>query len=133
MVDQSNVSQEVCDAFAGVSAKTLRWAICKVDGSNIVLVKTAPRESTLAELNAELTNVPCFVVFDFEATREDSSTICKTCFICFSPDDCTSMQAKFELQNFKASVKAKINCQKEMQINDKADLTESEFRDAFNL
>lgn len=133
MVEQSNVSPEVIAAFAGVTSKQLRWAIAKVEGINIVIGETAPRESNLESLCAALTDVPCYVVYDFEATREDSSTICKTCFICYSPDDCTSMTAKFELQNFKASVKSKINSQKEMQINDKADLTESEFREAFNL
>ena len=40
---------------------------------------------------------------------------------------------KMALQNYRGSVKQKINCQKELQINDKADLTEAEFRDAFNL
>ena len=40
---------------------------------------------------------------------------------------------KVALQNYKGSVKAKTSAQKEMQINDKADFTEGEFRDAFNL
>ena len=43
------------------------------------------------------------------------------------------MQMKFALQNYKASVMSKVNIQKEMQINDLADLTQNEFLDAFNL
>ena len=76
-----------------------------------------------------LSDQPCYVVYDFEATRDDSSTLCKTVFICYSPDSCTSMQAKFALQNYKGAVKSKVMAHKEMQINDKADLTEGEFRD----
>lgn len=43
------------------------------------------------------------------------------------------MQMKFALQNYKASVMSKVNIQKEMQINELADLTQNEFLDAFNL
>jgi len=93
MVDQANVSAEVCEAFANVTNKTLRWVIAKIEegGSNVVLEKSGPRESTLEELCAALNDDPCYVVFDFEATREDSSTICKTLFISYSPDSCSSM------------------------------------------
>ena len=119
-----DVSAEVIEAFAGLTGKSLRWVIAKVDGSDINLVQTGVRTSTLEELNAVLGDDPCFIVFDYEATRADGSTLCKTCFICYAPDSCTSMQRKFELQNFKACVEAKINFAKEMQINDKADLTE---------
>jgi len=43
------------------------------------------------------------------------------------------MQAKFALANFKASVEAKASSPKEIQINDIADLTESELRSKFGL
>ena len=133
MVDQSNVTPEVVTAFAAIHSKQLRWAIAKVEGTDIVLVKTGERDSPLTALQAELGADPCYIVYDFEATRDDTSTLIKTCFICYSPDECTSMPKKFELQNFKGSVKAKVSSPQEMQINDKADLTESEFRDKFNL
>lgn len=133
MVDQANVAQDVKDAFAKVTHKDYRWVIAKVNGSSVELVKFGERSSTLAELVAELGDSPCYIVYDFEATRDDSSTLCKTCFICYAPDTCTVMAEKFALQNFKASTMACINQHKEMQINDKADLTESEFRDQFGM
>lgn len=98
-----------------------------------MLVATGPRDSTLEALVGQLGDEPCYVVYDFEATREDSSTLCKTCFIVYSPDSCRSMPLKFALQNFKVSVKDKTNCHREFQINDKADLTIREFNDAFNI
>jgi hypothetical protein len=113
----------------------LRYVIAKVEdnSANIVLVKKAEREATLEALCNDLTDEPCFVVYDFDATRPDGSSLHKTCFICYSPDNCTVMAKKFAIQNFKACVMGKISSHKEMQINDKADLTENEFREAFNL
>lgn len=133
MVSTANVTEEVTNAFTGVTTKQLRWATCKVDGANVVLVATGPRESTLEELVSTLGDEPMYVVFDFEAVRPDSSSLCKTCFISYAPDSNRNMASKFALQNFKQSVKGKINCQKEMQVNDKADLTVREFNDAFGL
>uniref|UniRef100_A0A7S3I351 ADF-H domain-containing protein n=1 Tax=Favella ehrenbergii TaxID=182087 RepID=A0A7S3I351_9SPIT len=133
MVSQGTVSDEVTQAFAKVSSRELRWVIAKVESSDIVLVASGARDSPLSELAAALGDEPAYVVYDFEGTREDGSGVMKTVFIAYAPDSCKSMQAKFAIQNFKASVKSKINCHKEMQINDKADLTEAEFRDAFNL
>jgi len=66
------------------------------------------------DLNTELGDEPCYVVFDFEAVREDTSTLSKIAFVAYAPDTCTSMKKKFALQNFKGSVKAKINCHKEL-------------------
>jgi len=133
MVSQANVTEEVTHAFRALQMKELRWATAKVDGGNVVLVATGPRESTLEELVATLGDEPMYIVYDFEAVRADSSTLCKTCFICYSPDNCRSMQLKFALQNYKQSVKDKVNCQKEMQVNDKCDLTMREFNEQFGL
>ena len=133
MVDQANVTQDVKDAFAKVTHKDYRWVIAKVNGSTVELVKFGERSTGLEELRAELGDSPVYIVYDFEATRGDSSTLCKTCFICYAPDTCTVMAEKFALQNFKASTMACINHHKELQINDKADLSDSEFRSAFGL
>ena len=91
MVSNANVSQEVVDAFAQVTSKALRWTIAKVDGENIVHVASGAREQTLADLNAALGDSPRYAVFDFDATRDDGSTLCKTVFIAYSPDSCRSM------------------------------------------
>ena len=96
-------------------------------------VASGAREQTLDDLNAALGDTPVYAVFDFDATRDDGSTLCKTVFIAYAPDSCRSMQEKFALQNYKNAAKSKVNCHKEMQVNDKADLTENEFREAFNL
>lgn len=133
MVDQLNVAEDVCKAFAAVTNKKLRWAIAKVNGANVELVETAERDSTIEACQAVLGDEPVYIVIDFEADKPDGSKLLKTCFIPYAPDSCTSMQAKFALQNYKACVKSKSSAQKEFQINDKADFTLAEFRSQFNL
>ena len=91
MVQNANVTQEVRDAFGAVVKKETRWAIAKIEGDSIVHVASGPREQTIADLNAALGDSPCYVVVDFDATRDDGSTLCKTCFITYSPDSCRSM------------------------------------------
>ena len=78
------------------------------DSTCVLVAQSEERKDGLESLTAILSDQPCYVVYDFEATRDDSSTLCKTVFISYSPDSCTSMQAKFALQNYKAAVKAKI-------------------------
>ena len=134
MVSEANVAGEVSAAFAQVVGKHQRWAIAKIEGSEVVLQAVSEgRDANLESLVDQLGNEPCYIVYDFEATRADTSTLCKTVFISYAPDSCTDMQKRFAIQNYKASVRAKIQTSKEMQINDKADLTENEFRDAFSL
>ena len=65
--------------------------------------------------------------------KDDGSKLMKTCFVAYSPDDCRVMASKFAMQNYKDSVKSKINCQREIQINDINDFSEANFRDAFGL
>lgn len=137
MVDQANVSQEVIDAFSAISAGDKRWAIAKVEDSQVVLEalgdKTDDCPADIAAMAAATGDEPRYIVFDFEAKKKDGSGLKKIVFIAYSPDSCSSMQLKFALQNFKASCKSKINAHKEMQVNDKRDLKESEFRDLFDI
>jgi len=114
MVSVANISDEAGKAMADVMGKSLRWAILKPVESDIVLVSTGPRDSDIASVAAALSDEPCYVIYDFEATRSDGSGLCKTCFVTYAPDSCTSMQAKFALQNYKGSVKARVNSAKEI-------------------
>ena len=96
---------DVVKAFADVTAKKLRWVIVRVDEpTNIVLVETAPRDSTIEACQAKLGDEPLYILYDFEAVKSDGSKLMKACFLTYSPDTCTSMQKKFALQNYKACV-----------------------------
>ena len=91
MVEQANIPEDVVEAFNKVGGKKLRWAMVKVNDSNIELVQTGERDSTVEACQAALGEEPCYVVFDFEAPKPDGSKLLKTCFISYSPDTCTSM------------------------------------------
>ena len=65
-----------------------------MDGATCNLVaKSAARSDNLESLVAVLGDQPCYIVYDYEATRADSSTLRKICFIFYAPDSCTNMQA----------------------------------------
>ena len=95
--------------------------------------KTEDCAADIATMAAAVGDEPRYIVFDFEAKKKDGSGLKKIVFIAYAPDTCCSMQQKFALQNFKASCKSNINAHKEMQVNDKRDLTESEFNDLFDI
>ena len=55
----------------------------------------------------------------------------KIVFVQYVPDDCTKNQLKFAYANHKEVVKAKIQVNKELQVNDHADVTRAKFIDEF--
>ena len=55
----------------------------------------------------------------------------KVVFVNYVPDDCTKNQLKFAYANHKETVKAKLQVNKELQINDKCDITRAKFIDEF--
>jgi len=57
-----------------------------------VVDSVGARDTGIADCAAALPrDDPRYVAYDFEATKDDGSKIVKTCFISYSPDDCTSM------------------------------------------
>ena len=133
MVDVANVTQEVEDAFKAIVEKQMRWCIVKFEGSNAVLEASGDRDSNIAAMAAATPDMPRLMYYDFETPKADGTTLKKLVFISYSPDTCTDMVAKTAMQNYRASVRAKTTVHKEMQVNDKRDLTEGEMRDLFGL
>ena len=94
----ATVSQAVIDAVAQVKNKDLRWAIFKIEGSDILVDATGAREQGMDEFRAAIDEPHCrYAVYDYEGVRADSSTIMKLCFIVFAPDSCSSMAEKMSL------------------------------------
>ena len=91
------------------------------------------RDSGVEEMAAATPDWPCLLYYDLEAEKPDGSTLKKLIFISYSPDTCTNIVAKTALQNYRSSVKAKATVHKEMQVNDKRDLTLDELKDLFGL
>ena len=55
----------------------------------------------------------------------------KICFVQYVPDDCTQNKLKFAYANHKEVVKSKLQVNKELQVNDKDDVTRAKFIDEF--
>ena len=55
----------------------------------------------------------------------------KIVFVNYVPDECSKNQLKFAYANHKETVKAKLQINKELQINDIADITRAKFIDEF--
>lgn len=128
----ATVTQAVIDANAAVKAKNLRWAIFKIEGSDIVVESTGERSDGIEQFVAAINTPHCrYALYDYEGQRDDGSPLCKQCFIIYAPDTCTSMQEKMGLQEYRPAVKAKVDAVKDFQINDIADLSDAELRDAF--
>ena len=125
----------VTTAFQGINSRQLRWAIVKVDTtSTVTLAATGPRSDGIAELVAALSATePCYVVYDFEAEKEDGAKMTKTIFVAYSPDECKVMGLKMALMQYAGNVKSKGSFSCEKQINDINDFNENEFRSYFNL
>ena len=132
----ATVTQGVIDANAGVKSKQLRWAIFKVEGSEIVVDQTGERDSDIEALRSAIhtENSNCrYAIYDFEAKRADGASMSKICFISYAPDSCTSMPEKMGFMDYKQAVLAKVDSRKDFQINDLGDLTEENFAEAFGL
>lgn len=134
MVENANVSQDVMDQFAKLKGNQSSFMVCKIQGSDILLESAGEKDAPFDQFAAALPESEArFGIVDFKFDTGDGRHVSKIVFVVYVPDTCTSMQEKFAYANFKGCFKQKLNpVHKEMQINDRADLTFDEFKDQFN-
>ena len=130
---------EVNECFAKVNKEEYKWVILmlKEGTDNVVTFAVPPHEKTgdeQADFDAFKAAMPedqprwVFYNLHFEKGGVDNH---KILFINYVPDDCTSMKAKFPYAQNKEVVAKKLNCNKEIGVNDKADLTRDKLIDEF--
>ena len=71
---------------------------------------------------------PRWIIYDLQFQKNGVNNS-KVCFIQYVPDDCTKMATKFAYANGKEGVKSQVQVNKELQINDKADLNRDKIID----
>ena len=76
------------------------------------------------------TDQPRWAVYDLQFMKNGVNNT-KTCFVQYVPDDCTKNTLKFAYAQHKDTVKAKLQINKEFQINDINDLVRAKFVDEF--
>jgi cofilin len=103
------------------------------DATAILLESKGGRDATFDDFIAGFPiSEPRYGVFDLEWQTEDGRTINKIVFVTYVPDTCKSIAVKFPYANSKEVMKQKCTpSHKEIQINDRADLTFEEFRSNF--
>jgi cofilin len=131
----TSVAAEISAAFSEINARKARFLVARIteDSSQIVLEAKGERTATFDDfVNAIPADQPRYGVFDLEFTSDDGRTINKMCFVTYVPDTCKSIAVKFPYANCKDTMKSKCSpVAKEIQVNDRADLTFAEFRSNF--
>ena len=91
------------------------------------------RDATFEEFAALVPDQePRYAVFDLEFKTDDDRKVNKMVFVTYVPDTCKSIAKKFPYANCKDIMKSKCSpVNKELQVNDHADLTFEEFRSNF--
>ena len=131
----TSVHPDIAAAFADINGRRARFLVAKItdDSTQIVLEHKGDRSATFDDFAAAIpVDQPRYGVFDLEFQSDDGRTINKMCFVTYVPDTCKSVAVKFPYANSKDVMKSKCSpCAKEIQVNDRADLTFAEFRSNF--
>jgi cofilin len=131
----TTVHADIAAAFAEINGRRARFLVAKItdDSTQIVLEAKGDRSATFDDFAAAIPHdQPRYGVFDLEFQSDDGRTINKMCFVTYVPDTCKSVAVKFPYANSKDVMKSKCSpCAKELQVNDRADLTFAEFRSNF--
>ena len=105
-------------------------------GAEQIVVETAgARDATFADFqNAMPKDAPRWAVYELEyKTEQDDRYESKLVFLMYSPDTTKEKNARFVYAQQKEAVKQKMSpVNKELQINDWADIKESDFIAEFN-
>lgn len=133
MVSTTEVQAEVIEALSKIRGGKSKYAIIQLNDNNAVLFKAGDKDATFDTLKSDLQmDVPSYIVYNLTWTTDDSRIQNKILFINFVPDACSNMALKFSYANYKEAVKSKVNpINKELQINDEADLNEAEWIEDF--
>jgi hypothetical protein len=131
------VPAPVVEAFTELRMKsTHRYMIMKIsdDRSSIEIEHLGEKEATFDEFKAKvIPNSPRFIIYDLCWKTDDGRAVSKICFINYNPDgEQDASDLRFICANAKEAVKAKLNpTHREFQINDYADIKESEWIEEF--
>lgn len=131
----TSVAPEISAAFADINGRRARFLVARIteDSSQIVLEAKGERTATFDDfVNAIPADEPRYGVFDLEFEADDGRPVSKMVFVTYVPDTCKKIAVKFPYANSKDIIKSKCSpVAKEIQVNDRADLTFAEFRSYF--
>ena len=126
-----SIADECIQEFTALRMKRAhRYLILKVndDKTAINIEHTGARDATFAEFKEKMPKDQCrYGIFELEYPTHDGRIEAKILFIMYAPDVCSSKE-KFVIATTKDEVKKKLQpFNKEIQVNDWADLDDESF------
>lgn len=124
------VSQDIATHFTDLRMKrTYRYLIVKMGETGPVLEHAGARDATFDMFRDHMPkDEPRWCLYDLEYTTTDGRKESKLVFCMYCPDMCLEQKVKFSYANAKNAVKEKMSpVNRELQVNDHADIKESEW------
>ena len=129
------VNADIVAAFSDINKRSARFLVAQIsdDATSVNLAARGERDATFDDFIAAIPNdEPRYGVFDLEFQTDDGRLVNKMVFVTYVPDTCSKMALKFNYANCKDTIKNKCSpVAKEIQVNDRADLTFNEFKSNF--
>lgn len=133
MVSNLTLGDDVLAAWNDVKCSKAKYIICKLDGTSVQLENKGDNDATFEQFTDQMPmDDPRYAVYNLTWTADDGRKLSKIFFINYVPDGCKVMAAKFSYAQNKEAFKSNINpINKELQINDRLDFNEDEWKSNF--
>ena len=125
-----STTEAASNALKGFGTRKVKWAIFKIpDGSDCGCDVQDSSDNLNGDCAAEWaamkekapTDEPRWIIYDLQFEKNGVNNS-KVVFMQYVPDDCTKMATKFAYAQGKEDVKGQLQVNKELQVNDHADL-----------
>ena len=125
------IAEDIASNFTKIRTRKGRFMVMGMneEGTEVNCNQFGERDADFASFASHfVADTPALAVLDFEY-EADGRSQSKIIYVRFTPDACSSTQRKFQYANASEFVKAKCNpINKELQINDIADMTADYFK-----
>ena len=127
------VADDITAAWAEVRASKARYLVVELDGNDAKLSAKGGLDADFEAFKADLPeDQPRYGVYNLMWTADDDRPMSKIIFVNYVPDGCKNMGAKFSYAQQKSKVEPVFQpINKQIQINDRIDLNEEEWKKMF--
>lgn len=135
MASALNVAEEITAAWNELkgTTPTTNWMVIELQDSNATLAAKGGNDSDFSKFCEALpVDQPRYGVYNLQWEHADGRKLSKIMFINYVPDGCKVMAAKFAYAQSKDAMCANFSpINKSIQINDRLDLNETEWKEMF--
>ena len=133
MVSACNIEQAILDKWGEIKTSHARWMVLTCEGNDVKLESSGGLDTDFEAFKSALpADDARFGVFNLMWDSDDGRKMSKLLFITYVPDTCKVMAVKFTYAQNKDKVAGTFQpINKALQINDRLDLNETEWREMF--